>query len=403
MRLVRDGNITEYGELNQQVNYGENSSMLLNGILLAIALFYAVLIILFWIGWQYTLTFSVKSKYHPEEDSILFSVIIPFRNEYNNLKALIDSLKQQDFPEELHEFIFIDDHSQDNSLQLLTGLTAKMQNSIILQNEKKESGKKSALLKGINHAKGNIIVQTDADCTMKYNWLSTLAAFYNQQNPSMVLSPVVIKGQKNILQAFQEFENAALITTTCGSAYFKKPILANGANLSYKKELIEKNIDPFKISIPSGDDIFLLQMLINNREGKIKFLKAKEAVVYTNACNNFKEIKNQKKRWLQKSRHYKNKHLTISAIIILLKNIIVPVSLITSIINSEWWVFFVIFLLKICVDSLAILSPMIFFKRRLSLHSLFISHIIYPFYTIWLILITFKGNLEWKNRKIEKQ
>ncbi|MFP4048088.1 MAG: glycosyltransferase [Bacteroidales bacterium] len=374
--------------------------MLINILFLTIAIFYTVLIITFWIGWQNTLAFSPESKSSPEEHGILLSVIIPFRNEKNNLEALIDSLAQQDYPEELHEFIFIDDHSEDNSIQLLKKLTEKINNIKILQNGKKETGKKSALLKGISHAQGKIIVQTDADCTMGNNWLSTIAAFYNKHNPSMLLSPVVLTGQKNILQTFQEFENAALITTTCGSTYFKKPILANGANMSYKKEIIEKNKDPFKTSIPSGDDIFLLQTLINKHEGEVKFLKAKDAAVYTEACNNFNEIKNQKKRWLQKSKHYKNKNITINGMIAFSGNLVVILSLIMSIATSGWWIFSLVFSLKIFADSLAILSPMIFFKRRLSLHSLFISHLIYPVYTIWLVVIAFKGNNEWKNRKI---
>ena len=43
------------------------------------------------------------------------SIIIAFRNEENHLPTLLSSFSHLNYPAELFEFIFVDDHSEDNS------------------------------------------------------------------------------------------------------------------------------------------------------------------------------------------------------------------------------------------------------------------------------------------------
>ena len=57
-----------------------------------------------------------------EQPFTSISVIIPARNEERNVEKLLMALKELDYPVHLREFIFIDDHSHDDTIELLKRL-----------------------------------------------------------------------------------------------------------------------------------------------------------------------------------------------------------------------------------------------------------------------------------------
>ena len=48
-----------------------------------------------------------------------FSVIIPFRNEAKNLAALLKTIGFLEYPKELFQIIFVDDESEDDSVEII--------------------------------------------------------------------------------------------------------------------------------------------------------------------------------------------------------------------------------------------------------------------------------------------
>jgi len=77
-----------------------------------IFVFYVLMIFLFMIGWQ-------KNKIELSPSIYRVSVVIAIRNEQDNIKRLIKNLKSQDYDRDLYDVIIIDDHSEDNSWDLL--------------------------------------------------------------------------------------------------------------------------------------------------------------------------------------------------------------------------------------------------------------------------------------------
>ena len=105
---------------------------------------------------------GLKSKIKNESNKTLtkkkISVIIPFRNEEDNLLKLTKSIDQLlTIP---FEFLWINDHSEDNSISILQ---TNRKNDTIIQLIENEEGKKTAIQKGIMHAKGDYIITWDAD------------------------------------------------------------------------------------------------------------------------------------------------------------------------------------------------------------------------------------------------
>ena len=53
------------------------------------------------------------------EPTTTFSIIVPYRNEYENLPKLLEGLRQIQYPADKMEVIFCDDHSNDDGFILL--------------------------------------------------------------------------------------------------------------------------------------------------------------------------------------------------------------------------------------------------------------------------------------------
>jgi glycosyltransferase involved in cell wall biosynthesis len=88
------------------------------------------------------------------------SIIIPVYNAHDTLERCIQSLLEQSMKD--IEFIFIDDCSTDNSVEILKSQTAQDQRCLLLQNEKNH-GVAYTRKRGIDVAQGMYIFYCDAD------------------------------------------------------------------------------------------------------------------------------------------------------------------------------------------------------------------------------------------------
>lgn len=94
------------------------------------------------------------------EKSPTLSVIVPVYNEEQQLAEVIDVLMKTPCPLP-REWIFVDDCSKDSSLPILKEHQAKYGYRIIEQ--KPNQGKGAAVIRGIQEAKGELIMIQDAD------------------------------------------------------------------------------------------------------------------------------------------------------------------------------------------------------------------------------------------------
>jgi biofilm PGA synthesis N-glycosyltransferase PgaC len=102
-----------------------------------------------------------------EKNTHFISVIIPARNEENNIGRLLSDLEIQDHSD--FEVIVVNDHSEDKTIHLIRDATVRNPRLKVINNV--GDGKKAALTSGIKAAKGSIIVTTDADCRISREWL----------------------------------------------------------------------------------------------------------------------------------------------------------------------------------------------------------------------------------------
>jgi len=312
-----------------------------------------------------------------------YSILIAIRNEQHNLPFLLSSLKEIDYPKELYEIIFIDDASEDNSIDFIREFCELNINTTYYQlgNKSQEyKGKKAALKLGVEKSRKDILLFTDADCIIGNRWLSSFNQYFNK-NVGLVIGWVA----ENSAGKFPEFiglMKAAIYAVTTG---FGIPFSASGGNLAIRKIVFDEvsGYDHIKHYV-SGDDKLLLN-LVKKTRWKISFNSQK--VVETIPIRDRKIKQEQLKRRYGKfgmsSPFYK-----IIQMLIFIFYLYLPIKII----------FYPTYDLFIYIGTSLVFYFSMFFKFKGRFNFL---HLIYlQFYPYYLIFNSIRGMIsswEWKN------
>ena len=341
---------------------------------------------------------------------ITFSVVIPYRNEAEDLPKLLESLLNLKYPSELFEVLLVNDASEDASEDLCIAFQQKnsgLQVKLLQNIRKTGSPKKDAIQTAIASAKHDFIITTDADCIFPENWLSEFNSFISEKDAQVVAGPVKLdpeKSSKNsFLDIFQELDIFSLQSATVGGFGVELPFMCNGGNFCYsKKAFIEVNAFEGNSEIASGDDIFLLEKF--KRAGlRPMFLKSKDAVVTTLPQKNSQSLISQRVRWAAKTSSYKSFFGKLLGLVVLLMNLTLVLGLLalsTGYLESR--IFLIIFLFKFNVDFLLIYSSARFFGRERIMKNYLWCSSIYPFFSSFVALISIFSGYTWKGRRFKK-
>lgn len=338
-----------------------------------------------------------------KNNDLLFSIIIAVRNEGKNIKSLLESLYEQNYPKEQFEVIVIDDHSQDESQSLISRfIEDKPQLQIkYFKLEEGKAGKKTALQKAYSLAKNEIFVMTDGDIRVPTNWLKIIAEAFKKQEIKVILGGVKIESLNSFVGKFQGLEMLSLIASGAGAAELNQPIMSNGANMAFRKSILESiKFDKIKPEIASGDDVFL--MLETKRifgADSIRFVKDAEHFVTTKPVQSWKELINQRKRWVSKSGHYSDRFLLMSSWIVLLQNLVLIVLLISALfIPVLLKTLVLVWLAKFIFDFIFLRNICRFTSQNYLLKYYPLMALIYPFFISYTAIVGQFSHFSWKGR-----
>jgi len=208
-------------------------------------------------GWYKTVKRSRPKPSAPDHPLPSIALLVPFRNEAENLPGLVASLMAQEYAGEF-DLIFIDDHSSDGGADLLPANLTVLKLADYLKGKPVIAHKKAALTYAISVTRADVIITTDADCCWPADRVSGIAAEF-AGGADIVLGPVLINPTNGLCNAFQALDLAAYQFLTAATAHQGRPALANGANFAFRRELFEAvggyaGVD----HLPSGDDVLLL-------------------------------------------------------------------------------------------------------------------------------------------------
>ena len=375
-------------------------------IAVALTVIYVFIIATYRKGWQSLPQFISPSNH---TISTKITVIVPARDEEDNILECIHSILNQTIDKDLFEIIVIDDHSTDSTPDLIRGLKNERVKLLPLVDYitegETQSFKKKAIEIAMQQATGDLIVTTDADCIVTENWLELVATFYETRDVKFIAAPVLFHREKNTLQRFQTLDFFGMMCVTGAGIHTGLMNMCNGANLAYEKKAFY-DVNGFEgiNHLASGDDMLLMQKIAEKYPKKIGFLKNQEAIVRTEAKETLQGFMSQRIRWATKSTSYQEWQVTaiLAMVFFCCCSTVFTFFLIPFFGIPAFQLFLFQFIIKSIPDFIYLNMMAKWFKKPEAMRGFFISEIMHILY---IVSVGTAGNFfkeyEWKGRKVK--
>jgi len=349
------------------------------------------------VGWMRVLKEAGPVEIHRYH---FISVIIPFRNEAHHIQTLLSSLRMLDYPPDKFEVLLIDDQSTDTSATLATEAMTGLANVKVIVAT--ANGKKNAIMQGIRDANGEIIATTDADCELPTAWLFSINRSFQDPSLKMLVGAVRIGSNDSFFSRLQAVEFNSLMGSAVASLEMGIPLMCNGANLSYRKEVFQA-VGGFEdnIQIASGDDEFLMRKVVDNFGAKgVAVLPDPNAVVTTYPQVSVRDFFAQRFRWAGKWKHNSSglaKTVAIFVLIVQCSWLWASASLFFLPLNNTIFIFMIV---KVVMEGYFLLAISRFMRQSLVLSAFLLLQVIYPFYVIAVGTFSNVITVSWKERPL---
>lgn len=362
-----------------------------------LALLYSFKIVSFYWG-----LYRIKAGQNQNIHSV--TIVVPARNEEKNIAACLDSLVAQNYPGDKFEIIVIDDNSTDQTANVIQTYCDRYPLVHLISLGICPAGispKKRALEVGIKAASGEIILTTDADCIASPNWIQGIVRHY-EDDIGMVVGLVTFlpQSENTLFHKIQSLEFIGLTAAGIGSIGMKDPIIANGANLSFRKNVFnEVRGYQGNSHIISGDDDLLLQKIDQSTDWRIAAAIAPDTIVHTKPVLDFNSFLNQRIRWASKSFIYKKISLVVFLVAVYLFYLLIFVSLPFSV---RYYAIFpypaIALFAKLFVDFLLILKATEIVNRKDLRKYFLIADFVQIPYILYVGFASIVKTFEWKGR-----
>ncbi len=325
------------------------------------------------------------------------SIIVPARDEEDNLESCLDAILANDYPKARYEILCINDCSTDSTEQILKRYSANNKN--IRYKTLKDSdrpinlnGKPGALQAGFDLAKGQYVLMTDADCKVNPNWIRSIATTFKNENADMILGLTHLN-YHGLFGRLQSIEWIYMSLLASGGIGWNTPIGCFGNNLSMSKKLIDETGGFRKLSFSLTEDLLLMQTA-HKLGAKIRYMSLPEYSIVSEPTHDFKTYFKQHHRWALGGKKIGN-----FAGIFVMTSAVIWTSLLASIILMNPIYALLTLGIRMVGDLVILFQPLYEHKRMnlfllyipLGLFSLLLTELLAPFFLL-------KKTVEWKGR-----
>lgn len=211
----------------------------------------------------------------------MISIIIPVFNDFSYLKKTLEAISSQSLRDDEVEILVVDNGSTN---QIPSSLNSQ-KNITVLQENRHLNSPYSCRNRGIEVAKGNVIILLDATCTPSKDWLVNGLEYLERTGADIVGG--------NVLFDFEGNLTGAKIYDSITNIKMRESIekgVAKTANLFVRKEVFDK-IGLFPEGVRSGADV---RWTYKATSKGLRLMFCEDAVVYKPA-RDFREL--VKKQW----------------------------------------------------------------------------------------------------------
>ncbi|MEP1097487.1 MAG: glycosyltransferase [Cyclobacteriaceae bacterium] len=329
-----------------------------------------------------------------------FSIIIPVRNEEDNIENILDDLHKQTIDKSMFEVIVVDDFSTDSTSKVLRRVaeSTDLNLKVLSLNDPTVHGKKNALTRGIMEAGNDIILTTDADCRLGERWIESYIYAFTPET-QIVAGPVALAGD-GLFSDLQRTEFAGLIGFGGVTIASNNPSMCSGANLGFKKDAFEE-VGGYQgnIEIPSGDDEFLLYDIMKKYPKSGRFLKSEYGTVRTRTQPTFESFRNQRSRWISKWKYNKNWKLRLIAVLIFVDYLLFLLAIVGTIFGYFTIAFLgVIFTVRLAANYTLLKQVSNFLNHPNVFAPLLLLQLLYPVHVLVMGIGSLFSKYTWKDR-----
>lgn len=232
------------------------------------------------------------------------SVIVPARNEADNIDACLRALVAQTYPSERVEIIVVDDRSTDGTADRVGQWTRRSPHIRCLSVAQRYCAcpKKNALWHGIAQSRGEIVFTTDADCRPGPLWIASTLAHFAPEVGMVIGHAPLLKNEK-ALSGLLSLQALIVSTLAAGSAGIGFPLTCSGRNLAYRRKAFDA-VDGFAAigHIVGGDDVLLMRQVAQKSAWKIRFNA--DADAFVPSASHADHLIHRQVRYQSKAVHY---------------------------------------------------------------------------------------------------
>ncbi len=255
----------------------------------------------------------VRREPHPPDPPSwpFVSVVVPARNEADGIEACLESLRACDYPNDRYEIIVVDDCSTDGTAARVkarqpAGPDVQPEACTVRLVEmtethgRLENHKPAAVAQGVEAAEADVILTTDADCTVPAAWIRSMVRRCTPETP-FVAGPVAYEHENLFLPRLQALELMGLVAYGAGTINLGVPTFCNSANVAYRRDVIEA-----QDAAPNGaaQDELLLQHVAYETNRSVAFNPDPDARITTEPAPSFTAYLQQQARWAQTGLRY---------------------------------------------------------------------------------------------------
>ena len=225
------------------------------------------------------------------------SIIIAARNEELNLPICLDSAIKQTYPTSLFEIIIVNDHSSDKTEMICNEYSSKYSFVRYINTSPDEvlRGKANALAQGIDHAKGEVILITDADCVVPETWVEYTAMQFSSDID--LLGGFTLQKATSPFTGMQSLDWAYILGMAASSANLGYPLGSIGNNLAFRKTAYENVGGYRKLKFSVTEDYTVVQAIVCRKKSNYVYPVDSLHLVESKPCADWLTLLRQKHRW----------------------------------------------------------------------------------------------------------
>ncbi len=252
---------------------------------------------------QYSLSFIGLRRSHrlPRRVPDLYpgiSVVVASRNEEHNIERCLGMLLAQDYPADSMQIVAVDDESDDRTLAIIERLAHEHPGRITVVRTHPEQtharGKARAIAQGMDHATGEIILLTDADCAAPAPWARGVVEYFAAG--ADLFGGFTLIEAHDYFSAAQQLDWVHLQTLGSATLGMGHAVGVIGNNFAFRRAAYDAVGGYRGVPFTVTED-FALFLAMWQKGFRAVFPCDRDIRMFSRPCDTLAEVLRQKQRW----------------------------------------------------------------------------------------------------------